>query len=301
MVSAFRSHPIVALGMLHRNRNEFDFVVSLIRNPEFDATVNNIEIECANSLYQPLLDRYIAGEDVPLGQLRAVWRNTTQQFFCEADPSTKVLLDTVRAVNRNRPKGHGIRVLAADPPIEWTKIRTTDQLVPFMARRNLANIVVDQVLSKHENALLLIGGNHLFRHHSRYGGGLPTLTELLERRSPHSTYVIMPHDFDQGNAELDRRLATWPVPSIAKLSMTWVGSLDASVEATDLYLVSNPSKPVRMFPGLHLQDLADAYLYLGPFSALRWIELREPTDPAFLRELQRRRSLFPGRAKRVAP
>ena len=76
-----------------------DFILSLNRNPAFSDKVNDIEVECGNSLYQPTLDRYIAGEDVPFTEVRKVWRNTTQpmcgtsgffeEFFPECGPSTR--------------------------------------------------------------------------------------------------------------------------------------------------------------------------------------------------------------------
>jgi hypothetical protein len=45
-----------------------DFILSLIRNPAFSEKV----FECGNSLHQPVLDRYIAGEDVAFTEVRKV-------------------------------------------------------------------------------------------------------------------------------------------------------------------------------------------------------------------------------------
>ena len=47
-----------------------DLIFALIRNPVFPEKVNDVVVECGNSLYQPILDRYIAGEDVPLAEAR---------------------------------------------------------------------------------------------------------------------------------------------------------------------------------------------------------------------------------------
>ena len=49
----------------HGMKDVDDFILSLIRDPTFPKKVNDIEVECGNSLYQPVLDRYIAGDDVP--------------------------------------------------------------------------------------------------------------------------------------------------------------------------------------------------------------------------------------------
>jgi hypothetical protein len=62
----------------HGNKDLADFILHLVRDPAFPSKVNDLAVECGNSLYQPILDRYIAGDDVPLSEVRQVWRNTTQ-------------------------------------------------------------------------------------------------------------------------------------------------------------------------------------------------------------------------------
>jgi hypothetical protein len=51
-----------------------NFIFPLIHIPAFSEKVNDIEVEFGNSLYQPMLDRYIAGEDVPFTEVQKVWR-----------------------------------------------------------------------------------------------------------------------------------------------------------------------------------------------------------------------------------
>jgi hypothetical protein len=77
ILAAFKKYEVVAMPEAHGMKDIDDFIFSLIRNPAFPEKVNDIEVECGNSLYQPVLDRYIAGEDVPFSEVRKVWRNTT--------------------------------------------------------------------------------------------------------------------------------------------------------------------------------------------------------------------------------
>ena len=77
MLAAFDKYEVVGLPAAHGMKDLDDFILSLIRNPSFSEKVNDIEVECGNSLYQPVLDRYIAGEDVAFTEVRKVWRNTT--------------------------------------------------------------------------------------------------------------------------------------------------------------------------------------------------------------------------------
>ena len=78
ILAAFDRYEVVAMPEAHGMKDVDDFILSLIRDPAFPVKVNDIEVECGNSLYQPVLDRYIAGEDVPFTEVRKVWRNTTQ-------------------------------------------------------------------------------------------------------------------------------------------------------------------------------------------------------------------------------
>ena len=80
VLAAFDKYEVVAMPEAHGLKDLDDFILTLGRTPAFTTKVNDIEVECGNSLYQPLLDRYIAGEDVPFRDVRKVWRNTTQDM-----------------------------------------------------------------------------------------------------------------------------------------------------------------------------------------------------------------------------
>jgi hypothetical protein len=80
------------------------------RGPVWNCSV----IEFGNSLYQPTLDRYITGEDVPFPAISKVWRNTTQVAGWDSAIYLR-LLATIREVNQKLPV-RMIRVLAGDPP-----------------------------------------------------------------------------------------------------------------------------------------------------------------------------------------
>ena len=106
ILGAFDNYEVVAMPEDHGLKDLDDLIFSLIRNPAFPEKVNDVVVECGNSLYQPLLDRYIAGEDVPLGEARKVWRNTDQPicggwgfgFFEQLYP-------LLQAINHKLPPG----------------------------------------------------------------------------------------------------------------------------------------------------------------------------------------------------
>jgi hypothetical protein len=150
IIKAFDQFPPVAIGELHGQREDKDFLISLIKSPEFSVKVDDIAVEFGNALYQPILDRYVAGDPVPIKELREVWRNTTiltgvwdapiyQQFFAE-----------VRDLNQTLRRSRRLRVLAGDPPIDWSKIRDLTDATPFLGARDsyFASMIEKEVLAK---------------------------------------------------------------------------------------------------------------------------------------------------------
>jgi hypothetical protein len=113
ILAAFDKYEVVAMPEDHGLKDLDDLIFALVRNPAFPEKVNDVVVECGNPLYQPLLDRYIAGEDVPLIDVRRVWRNADQPI-CGASGFGffEQLYPLLRAVNQKRPPGKRVRVLA---------------------------------------------------------------------------------------------------------------------------------------------------------------------------------------------
>jgi hypothetical protein len=287
VLAAFADHEVVGMGILSYANQDFDdFILALIRDPAFPKTVNDIVVECGNSLYQPVLDRYIAGQEVPLSEARNVWRNTTQPM-CGLSAFYEQLFPLVRQINQTLPAGKRLRVLAGDPPIDWGRVRTADDTRPFRERdTNIASVVEHEVLARHRKALMIFGIRHLMHG----GGGAVGMYErkLETAGGPHLTYVIMAHNgfgnrspLTRYNDELERRLASWPVPSLAALPGTWLADLDYG------YFFAGEGGG-----GRKIATRVDGYLYLGPRALL----LNEPLsaaalDTVYLRELVRRAAI----------
>jgi len=162
ILSVFQKANIVALTERHGIKQYSDFRIQLIQHPEFPKKVNDIVVEFGNSLYQSVLDRYIAGEQVPVEELRQVWRNTTQiggwnSFIYEK------FFSAVRALNQKLPKSRRLRVLAGDPPIDWAKIRTREDWSHFMELRGThpVSVIEKEVLSTRRGVRITTGGGKL--------------------------------------------------------------------------------------------------------------------------------------------
>src|SRR5262245_51978996 len=107
--------------------------------------------------------------DVPFREVQKVWRNTSQPP-CGRSGFYELLVPLVRAINRKLPREKALRVLAADPPIDWDRIQTAEDLrqaVRSLRRdTSIASVIEKEVLAKHRKALMLMGTLHLL-----YGAG----------------------------------------------------------------------------------------------------------------------------------
>jgi hypothetical protein len=267
VLAAFDRYQIVA------GDSPVDFWLDLIRNPGVPDKVNDIAVECGNSRYQPVLDRYIAGKDVPLAEVRQVWRNTTQPS-CGFSTFYETLFPLVRRINEKLPAEKKLRVLACDPPIDWSTITGPQGLAPYSDRDAfIATVIKEQVLAKHRRALMLFGVRHL-----THGQGEGSAVAMYEKTYPNVTFTIAAHDgFAKDNDVLEKRMASWPVPALAPMKRTWLGSLD------DTYF----DRPIA-YPAV------DAYLYTGPRDHLlrQTISARTVLDKDYVAELERRATVI---------
>lgn len=284
VLAAFTKYDVVAgFNASHGNQDTDEFLLDLIRNPALPRTVDDIAIECGNALYQGVLDRYVAGDDVPLAEVRKVWRDTTQPE-CGFSTFIEQLVPLVRRINADRPAGQQLRVLAVDPAIDWSRVTSREDLGPVSDRNaSITRVMEKEVLAKHHKALLLMGVNHV-RH-------LPGTAVAQYEADGYDgrTYVVDDHhgfgnqdpELSKDNDRLEARMARWPVPSLTPVKGSWLAKLDPGY-FTDT--AGEVPDGITGPPGV------DAYLYVGPRDGL----LRERRsaqamlDQAYLAELRRR-------------
>jgi len=294
ILAAFDKYEVVAMPQGHGMQDLNDFILTLIRNPAFSEKVNDIEVEFGNSLYQPILDRYIAGENVSFTEVQKVWRQDGQPAP-GASAFVEQLFPLVRALNQKLPPGRRLRVLAGDPPVDWSQVKSMNDVIRLVHRdASIASVMEKEVLSKHRKALMLFGTFHLM--HGVGGSGV----SLYEKDYPNVTLVISELGiFDTDLPTLSSsRLASWPIPSLARAKGTWLGALDLGhfippairIDEKDCQVHNEFPKALQK----PMEDLVDAFLYLGPQD----LRLREkiPADIAldadYRAEFQRGAAMF---------
>ena len=278
IVKLFDTYRIVMLGEIHECRQQYDLLGKLIADPGFSERVNEIVVEFGNARYQDVVDRYIAGEDVPLEEVQHAWRDTVGAL----GPVSPVYGEFYRAVRDANPKllpQHRFRVLLGDPPIDWSEVQRREDIGPFLPFRDefYASVVRYQVLARKHRALLIMGEGH-FRRSGQHPGAIEN--ELL--MALVKPYVILPgSNMVGGYDDIDSRFANLPAPSLIEMKGNWLGSLQATGRGGAVGT---------------WDQTADAYLYLGPRDGLTVVKNRRSDldGTAYGREITRRLTILFG-------
>jgi len=280
VLKAFETHDIVMLGEIHSNKQEYEWLDSLVANPQFADRVDDIVMEFGNSLYQKTVDRYIAGEAVSIKEVQRAWRNILG--LGPPPPIYGDLYRAVREMNLRRRGKHQMRVLCGDPYVDWHNVKAQNDLGPFLGHRDqwYAEVVKDEVLAKHHRAFLIAGSAHFLRQE---GDGY---IEPALRRAGATTFVILAGtNAVKGYDDLDHRFDSWPTPSTTLLNGNWVGELLA------IPVISGGTQGAAS--RMKLKDVADALLYLGPRDTLIAIQASrgEVDGTPYGKELLRRMAI----------
>jgi hypothetical protein len=267
ILKAFETFEVVGMPAAHGEKDIDDFILTLIRDPRFPASVNDIVVECGNVRYQSILDRYIAGQDVLFTKVQHVWRDTTVQQMCGSSGFYEQLYPLVRLLNQHLPAVSRLRVVAADPPIDWSKIQSYQDLTPFFDRDgSIASVMEREVLSKHRKALMLFGVFHLL-----HGGGPGegNAVTRYERHYPGKTFVVIGDPGYYGNSDVPLEKAYAPGaiwPSLIRTKNSKLGSLSLDAFMDSPLTTDENCNVINAFakaPTETIADRMDAILFLG--------------------------------------
>jgi len=280
ILGLFASHDVVLFGEQHDARLNYEFRLELLRSPGFADVVQDIVIESGNSLYQDLLDEYVLElQDVPIQELRQVWRNTTMTSGVWDPPIYEAFVHAVREVNVLLSPGARIRLLAGDPPIDWSSVTTGAEYMPFLQQRDRTpfEVIEREVIQKGRKALVIYGGAHLVREERRPDN----IVSLLDDKYPGKALVLIPWS-----------TLYLPAAQFQELTGLREGPAIVRLENADWASLSGD----QLFPylgGEPVGTMMDAILFLGPGPDERLeIEPEVLNDAAYQDELRRRNEVL---------
>lgn len=287
ILGLFESHDVVLFGEQHDAWLNYEFRLGLLGSPGFADVVQDIVIESGNSMYQDLLDDYVLElRDVPMQDLRRVWRNTTMPTGVWDPPIYEAFVHAVRDLNVSRNPDARLRLLAGDPPIDWSSVTTGAEYMPFLQQRDRTpfEVIEREVIQKGRKALVIYGGAHLVREERRSDN----IAGLLDDKYPGKAFVLIPWSSLYA-----------PAARFHELTGLREGPAIIRLEHADWASLSGD----QLFPylgGEPVGSMMDAILFLGPGPDERLeIEPEVLNDAAYQDELRRRnevmRSLRPTR------
>jgi hypothetical protein len=283
MIRAFDRHDIVMFGEVHGSKQEYEWLCKLVSTPGFADRVDDIVVEFGNSLYQQTVDRYVAGEDVPIEEVQKAWRNMVLSVV-PVQPVYALFYNAIREANLKHRGKHQLRIVLGSPPADWDKIKDHSDLEPYMNERDgwYARVVKEEVLAEHHRALLIMGAGHFLR-----GQGLGIVEREILAGGANPYLIVFGTNVVDNRGDVDKRFDAWPVPVIVPLSGNWVGNLPAQP------VISGGLAPAT---SRKLADEADAMLYVAPCNDLRlvYVPRTELDGTHYGKEVARRNMIILG-------
>ena len=215
-------------------------------------------------------------------------------------------LRAVRSVNRSLPDRLRLRVIAADPPLDWAKVQPAAEFRSILGKRAEfgAEVIEREALRKRQKALLILATAWLTRNkqHMTVNGLVPwtdTIGAQLDRDFPGRLYVIAPVRRGEypDTARLEKLIGMPTSPVLLRLNGTVIGTLDAKefITANSAVLLGAPTPPYHSYrDGTTMAEVADACIYRGRGAdTLVRPDPSYAADAAYAVELKRRAGFAP--------
>ena len=175
LASRFDDHQFIFIGSTHGELKIEEFLTCLVSRPAFFERATDIVVEWASSAHQDLLDRHVlALESVSADELASIWFDTDAPTMWTTLPQVRRFLDTLRDVNRALPAAKRIRLIGGSEGIDWSRVRTVEDLAPYPFKTNLIpHLLVEHLAKAPGNRTLVIYGDcHIHYQGNNFMGEL---------------------------------------------------------------------------------------------------------------------------------
>ncbi|BFN32036.1 hypothetical protein VHTUMSATKI_22310 [Vibrio harveyi] len=248
--SKLNAGSVVAIGEAHWFSELFEKITEALLAPELDGSFSHLFIEFGNAKHQALLNNYLSGETVTQAELAAVWLDSVA-FPAWLHPCYGAFFERVRAVNSTRKVP--IKIVLTEPSFSWEDIQHSKELAKLSAQRDqaLAEGVEKQTSKCGLGVVVLVGARHILK-----------CSPMLGFMAKHSTFgELAKHKFGE------QYVSVWPHILSSELNAPEHGiyPTDQPLLKQRSFLELIPKKPpVNPYAFTCLDELVDAYWYLGP-------------------------------------
>ena len=119
--------------------------------------------EGASAVHQDTLDRYVlAGADIDPEELASIWRDAGRGLQWRL-PLYRRLLDDLRSLNQELAAAHRVRLIGGAPPIPWSRLRSAEELEPWIDREAWLHGRMRELLEEKRSTLAIYGRHHCER------------------------------------------------------------------------------------------------------------------------------------------
>ncbi len=156
-------------------------------------------------------------------------------------------------MNEKLPAEKRVRLLAGDPPIDWTKVEEPKDIEPHFSQRDTypVRIIENEVLARKRKAFVIYGVLHLSRTNSILPGYVRNnITARLEQIIPGKVYVLLPISGSNSESIINE---------LAIESNTYPTVID--LKDSELALLKD--NDFSSYAAKSLADTADGVIYLG--------------------------------------
>jgi hypothetical protein len=276
----FDTHSVIQLGEFHRSLQIHAFIQQMLRDPRFICRADDVVVEFGNSRLQNLADIYASGGALTEPEIASMYRETSVPLTWNT-PVYRAVYDTVRDINRTHLCKHPLRLVLADGPLDWSKVKTAKDLEPFDDRDTaMADAIEREVFAKHRHAFLITGEFHAEKKTHDEADGLRT-AQIIEKRHPGSLFVIVTVPSPDAVAALK----LGPAPSFLAVNGNDAGKMPFAM-TKEHWTAAAPAKP----GGFAIGDVVDGILNVGGNSSL-FPSPEIYLDEAYAKELRRRASI----------
>jgi hypothetical protein len=276
----FDMHAVIQLGELHRSLQIHAFIQQMLRDPRFVCRVDDVVVEFGNSRLQKLADSYASGGMLTETQVASMYRETSVPLTWNT-PVYRAIYDTVRDINGRHICPHPVRIVLADAPLDWSKVKTAKDLEPYADRdAAMADTVEREVIARHHDAFLITGEFHAEKKTNDEADGLRT-AQIIERRHPGSLFSIVTVPSPAAAAALHMG----PAPSFRTARGSDIEHMPFAMTKEN-WTATTPAEP----SGLTIGEVADGILYVGGNTSL-FPSPEIYLDTSYAGELRRRATI----------